>query len=189
VLADTVGFIRHLPHKLVQAFKATLQETAEADLLLHVIDSADENRTENMAEVEAVLAEIGSDDIRRLEVFNKIDLLNDFAPAIERDDQGRPVRVWVSAQKGEGLALIQQAIGELLGDEVIAQKLAVKPSESAFRAALYAQNAVLAEDYDESGMIWLDIRIQKKDLRQLVKRNGIAEDRFGLAEPKPFYEH
>lgn len=189
VLADTVGFIRHLPHKLVQAFKATLQETAEADLLLHVIDSADENRTENMSEVEAVLAEIGSDEIPRLEVFNKIDLLEDFAPVIERGDRGQPIRVWVSAYTGQGLALIQQAIGELLGDEVIAQKLAVKPSESAFRAALYAQNAVLAENYDDSGNIWLDIRIQKKDLRQLVKKNGIAEDRFGLSEPKPFYEH
>lgn len=189
VLADTVGFIRHLPHKLVQAFKATLQETAEADLLLHVIDSADENRTENMSEVETVLAEIGSDEIPRLEVFNKIDLLDDFAPVIERGDRGQPVRVWVSAHTGQGLALIQQAIGELLGDEVIAQRLAVKPSESAFRAALYAQNAVLAENYDDAGNIWLDIRIQKKDLRQLVKKNGIAEDRFGLSEPKPFYEH
>ncbi|PTY35922.1 GTPase HflX [Saccharospirillum sp. MSK14-1] len=189
VLADTVGFIRHLPHKLVQAFKATLQETAEADLLLHVIDSADEDRVENIEQVEAVLEEIGSLDIPRLEIFNKIDLLDDFEPAIERDDQGMPVRVWVSAQRGDGLALIQAAIAERLGDDIIAQQLALAPSESALRAALYQQNAVLGEAYDDAGNALLDVRIQKKDLKQLVKHNGLDLERFGLAEPKAFFEH
>lgn len=189
VLADTVGFIRHLPHKLVQAFKATLQETAEADLLLHVIDCADEDRVENIEQVEAVLEEIGSLDIPRLEVFNKIDLLDDFAPAIERDDQGMPVRVWVSAQSGDGLALIEAAIAERLGDDIIAQQLALAPAESALRAALYQQNAVLSEAYDESGNALLDVRIQKKDLKQLVKHNGLDPERFGLVEPKAFFEH
>lgn len=189
VLADTVGFIRHLPHKLVQAFKATLQETADADLLLHVIDSADENRIENKEQVETVLEEIGSLDIPRLEVFNKIDLLDDFEPAIERDDQGRPERVWVSAQSGEGLALIEQAIAERLGDDIIARKLVLNPSEAALRAALYDYNAVLSEDYDTDGHLLLDVRIQKKDLRQLVKKNGLDLERFGVAEPKEFFEH
>ncbi|MFG1496244.1 ribosome rescue GTPase HflX [Saccharospirillum sp. HFRX-1] len=189
VLADTVGFIRHLPHKLVQAFKATLQETAEADLLLHVIDSADEDRVENIEQVEAVLEEIGSLDIPRLEIFNKIDLLDDFAPAIERDDQGMPIRVWVSAQRGDGLALIQAAIAERLGDDVIAQQLALAPSESALRAALYQQNAVLGEAYDDAGNALLDVRIQKKDLKQLVKHNGLELSRFGLAEAKEHFEH
>ena len=189
VLADTVGFIRHLPHKLVQAFKATLQETAEADLLLHVIDSADEDRVENIEQVEAVLAEIGSLDIPRLEIFNKIDLLDDFEPAIERDDQGMPIRVWVSARRGDGLALIQAAIAERLGDDIIAQQMALAPSESALRAALYQQNAVLGEAYDDAGNALLDVRIQKKDLKQLVKHNGLDLERFGLAEPKAFFEH
>lgn len=189
VLADTVGFIRHLPHKLVQAFKATLQETAEADLLLHVIDSADEDRVENIEQVEAVLAEIGSLDIPRLEIFNKIDLLDDFEPAIERDDQGMPIRVWVSAQRGDGLALIQTAIAERLGDDIIAQQLALAPSESALRAALYQQNAVLGEAYDDAGNALLDVRIQKKDLKQLVKHNGLELSRFGLAEVKEHFEH
>ncbi|WP_108124954.1 ribosome rescue GTPase HflX [Saccharospirillum mangrovi] len=189
VLADTVGFIRHLPHKLVQAFKATLQETAEADLLLHVIDCADEDRVENIEQVELVLDEIGSLDLPRLEVFNKIDLLDDFAPAIERDDQGKPIRVWVSAYRGDGLALIQAAIAELLGDDVIAQQLALAPSESAVRAALYKQNAVLSEAYDETGNSLLDVRIQKKDLKQLLKKNGLDLSRFGLANTKEFFEH
>lgn len=189
VLADTVGFIRHLPHKLVQAFKATLQETAEADLLLHVIDSADEDRVENIEQVEAVLDEIGSLDIPRLEVFNKIDLLDDFEPTIERDDQGMPIRIWVSAHRGDGLALIQQAITERLGDDIIAQRLALAPSESALRAALYKQNAVLSEDYDDLGNAVLDVRIQRKDLKQLIKKSGLDLARFGLHEPKAFYEH
>ena len=188
VLADTVGFIRHLPHKLVQAFKATLQETADADLLLHVVDSADEDRIENMEQVELVLDEIGSLDLPRLEIFNKIDLLDDFVPAIERNDQGRPTRVWVSAQTGQGLALIQQAIAECLGDEIIARKVSLKPNESALRAALYQYNAVLSEDYDADGLSLLDIRIQKKDLRQLLKKNGLDEDRFDVSEPKEFFE-
>lgn len=189
VLADTVGFIRHLPHKLVQAFKATLQETAEADLLLHVIDSADEDRVENIEQVEAVLDEIGSLDLPRLEIFNKIDLLDDFEPAIERDDQGMPIRVWVSAQRGEGLALIQAAIAERLGDDIITQQLALAPSESALRAALYQQNAVLGEAYDDAGNVLLDVRIQKKNLKQLVKHNGLDPARFGLAQAKEFFEH
>ena len=189
VLADTVGFIRHLPHKLVQAFKATLQETAEADLLLHVIDSADENRIENKEQVESVLDEIGSLDIPRLEVFNKIDLLDDFEPVIERDDQGRPERVWVSAQTGAGMALIEQAVTERLGDDIIARQLALKPSEAALRAALYQYNAVLGEDYDSHGNLLLDVRIQKKDLRQLVKKNGLDPDRFGVSAEKEFFEH
>ena len=189
VLADTVGFIRHLPHKLVQAFKATLQETAEADLLLHVIDSADENRIENKEQVESVLEEIGSLDIPRLEVFNKIDLLDNFEPTIERDDQGRPERIWVSARSGAGLALIQQAIAELLGDDVVARQLSLKPSESALRAALYQYNAVLGEDYDQSGNLLLDVRIQKKDLKQLIKKNGLSLERFGVADKKEFFEH
>ncbi|GGX40709.1 ribosome rescue GTPase HflX [Saccharospirillum salsuginis] len=189
VLADTVGFIRHLPHKLVQAFKATLQETAEADLLLHVIDSADENRIENKEQVESVLEEIGSLDIPRLEVFNKIDLLDDFEPVIERDEQGLPERVWVSAQTGAGMALIEQAITERLGDDIIARQLALKPSEAALRAALYQYNAVLGEDYDSHGNLLLDVRIQKKDLRQLVKKNGLDPDRFGVSAEKEFFEH
>jgi len=189
VLADTVGFIRHLPHKLVQAFKATLQETAEADLLLHVIDSADENRIENKEQVESVLEEIGSLDIPRLEVFNKIDLLDDFEPVIERDEQGLPERVWVSAQTGAGMALIEQAITERLGDDIIARQLALKPSEAALRAALYQYNAVLGEDYDAQGNLLLDVRIQKKDLRQLVKKNGLDPDRFGVSAEKEFFEH
>ncbi|EAR09593.1 ribosome rescue GTPase HflX [Reinekea blandensis] len=188
VLADTVGFIRHLPHKLVEAFKATLQETAEADLLLHVVDCADEDRLGNIEQVENVLDEIGSSDIPRLEVFNKIDLLDDFEPAIERNDEGIPVRVWVSAKTGQGAALILAALTELLGDEVISKSISLSPAESGLRAALYEQNAVLSENYDEHGHVELEIRMQKKDFKQLLKRFNLPQERFGVARTKEFFE-
>jgi len=188
VIADTVGFIRHLPHKLVEAFKATLQETAEADLLLHIVDCADENRLNNIEQVENVLEEIGSDDIPRLEVFNKIDLLDNFKPAIERDDEGRPIRVWVSAYSGEGTSLILGAITELLGDEVVSQKITLDPHESGLRAALFDHDAILSEDFDDVGRVLLDIRLQKKDFKQMLKRFNLSEERFGVAPEKEFYE-
>ncbi|WP_320826266.1 ribosome rescue GTPase HflX [Reinekea sp.] len=188
VLADTVGFIRHLPHKLVEAFKATLQETADADLLLHVVDCADENRHHNIAQVEDVLAEIGSNDILRLEVFNKIDLLDDFKPAIERDDAGRPIRVWLSAVSGDGSSLLLAAIAELLGDEIMASTILLEASESGLRAALFEQNAILSERYDDLGRVELEVRMQKKDFRQLLKRFNLSEERFGVARVKEFFE-
>lgn len=188
VLADTVGFIRHLPHKLVEAFKATLQETAEADLLLHVVDCADEDRLGNIEQVENVLDEIGSSDIPRLEIFNKIDLLDDFAPAIERNDEGVPVRVWVSAKTGQGASLILAALTELLGDEVISKSITLMPSEAGLRAALFEQNAVLSENYDDQGHVELDIRMQKKDFKQMLKRFDLSQERFGVARTKEFYE-
>ena len=178
VLADTVGFIRHLPHKLVEAFRATLQETIEATLLLHVIDAASDERDANIVEVESVLHEIGADNIPVLEVYNKIDLIEQAEPRIERDDQGRPRRVWLSAQSGAGVELLFEAIAELLGDEIVHQTLHLAPSEGAFRAQLYAQNAVLDEQVDECGQMALEVRLQKRDLLQILTRVGIDSERF-----------
>ncbi len=112
VLADTVGFIRHLPHDLVAAFRSTLEETCEAALLLHVIDASNENRHGCIQQVNAVLKEIGADEIPRIEVYNKIDMLNDCAPHIDRDADGRVQRVWVSAATGAGMDLLRQALAE-----------------------------------------------------------------------------
>lgn len=101
VLADTVGFIRHLPHDLVAAFKATLQETQQASLLLHVIDAADIRVQENIDAVNTVLAEIEADEIPALLVMNKIDMLDDFVPRIDRNEENLPIRVWLSAVTGK----------------------------------------------------------------------------------------
>jgi GTP-binding protein HflX len=112
VLSDTVGFIRDLPHSLVAAFHATLEATAEADLLLHVVDSASPARDEQIADVNKVLAEIGAADVPQLMVLNKLDLTG-LPPAVERDEYGRIRRVRVSAKGGDGLPLLREALAEV----------------------------------------------------------------------------
>jgi GTP-binding protein HflX len=178
VLADTVGFIRHLPHKLVEAFRATLQETIEASLLLHVIDAASAERDSNVSEVQSVLHEIGADQVAVLEVYNKIDLLDGVEPRIERGIDGKPQRVWLSAVSGAGVELVHQAVAELLGDEVVDQTLHLAPNEGALRAQLYAQGAVQQENYDEQGQLALRVRLQKRDLLQILARLEIPAERF-----------
>jgi len=169
VLADTVGFIAHLPHKLVEAFKATLEETLNADLLLHVIDAAAEEREDHIHQVEDVLAEIGADRIPQLQVYNKLDLLQQ-APRIDRDTAGRPERVWLSAATGEGTDLLLQAISELVGQDMVSEELALEPGQGGLRAALYRLGAVEAEDYGEDGIAHLSVRLPRADWNRLMKK-------------------
>lgn len=115
VLSDTVGFITRLPHDLVAAFRATLEATAEADLLLHVIDSASPGRERQIEAVEKVLAEIGADAVPQLRVYNKLDLTG-VAPGVGRDEYGKLQSVYVSAQTGAGLELLREALSEILLD-------------------------------------------------------------------------
>jgi GTP-binding protein HflX len=111
VISDTVGFIRDLPHALVAAFHATLEATAQADLLLHVVDSASSARDDQLAEVDKVLAEIGASEVPQLLVLNKLDLTG-LPPAMERDDYDRIKRIRVSAKRGDGLPLLREALAE-----------------------------------------------------------------------------
>jgi len=113
VLSDTVGFITRLPHDLVAAFRATLEATAEADLLLHVIDSDSSGRERQIEAVENVLAEIGADAVPQLRVYNKLDLTG-VAPGVGRDEYGKLQGVYVSAQTGAGLELLRDALSEIL---------------------------------------------------------------------------
>jgi GTP-binding protein HflX len=169
VLADTVGFIAHLPHKLVEAFKATLEETLNADLLLHVIDAAAEEREDHIHQVQDVLAEIGADQIPQLQVYNKLDLLQQ-APRIDRDAAGRPERVWLSAATGEGTDLLLQAVSELVGQDMVSEELALEPGQGGLRAALYRLGAVEAEDYGEDGIAHLSVRLPRADWNRLMKK-------------------
>jgi GTP-binding protein HflX len=173
ILVDTVGFIRHLPHKLVDAFRATLQETAEASLLLHVVDASDEMRDENIGEVNDVLHEIDAMDLPTLLVYNKIDRLQDASPRIDYDEHGKPQRVWLSALTGEGSDLLLQAIQELLGDEMFVDQLCLAPKQGQMRAQLYAGNAVVQEKVDDKGNMLLDVRLAKKELLQMLSRLSI----------------
>ena len=169
VLADTVGFIRHLPHKLVEAFRATLEETAQADLLLHVIDVANEQHEYFTEQVNEVLAEIDAAQVPCLLVYNKIDLLADREPALERDQSGRPVRLWLSARTGAGVPLLMQAIGELLGQDVVERNIALRPDQGRLRARLYARGAVHREDVNADGEVSLAIRLPRADLERLLQ--------------------
>ncbi|GAB3105098.1 GTPase HflX [Aestuariicella hydrocarbonica] len=176
VLADTVGFISHLPHRLVEAFRATLEEAASSDLLLHVIDAPAEERARNIEQVEEVLKEIGAADLPQLRVYNKIDLLDGFAPRVDRDDQGKPLAVWLSAQTGTGVELLFDAITELLGEERVLETLYLEPSQSRLRARLYEHNAVTDEHYTSDGSIELAVSIQKSDLLRILSQEHLSFD-------------
>ncbi len=150
VIADTVGFIRELPHDLVAAFRATLAEARDADLLLHVSDAADDERARLHQVVDTVLEEIGAGDVPQLQVMNKIDLAGT-EPRIERDATGKPVRVWLSAATGVGVDLLREALGELLGGERVRSPLHLPLSAGRLHARLKAAGAISAERVDEHG--------------------------------------
>lgn len=169
ILADTVGFIAHLPHKLVEAFKATLEETLNADLLLHVIDAASAERDDNVFQVQDVLAEIGAQAIPQLQVYNKLDLLQQPA-RIDRDENGLPERVWLSAVTGEGVDLLLQAVSELVGQDMVTEKLQLEPDQGELRAALYRLGAVEAEDFGDDGVAHLCVRLPRADWNRLMKK-------------------
>lgn len=175
VLADTVGFIRHLPHKLVDAFRATLEEAASADLLLHIIDAATDERELHIAQVEEVLKEIGAATIPRLDIYNKIDLL-DLEPRIDRDDTGRPIRVWLSAQQGRGLDLLTQALSEVLGGEMVCGDLLLSVDAGRLRARLYAAGAVLSEEQLDEGSSRVSIRMPVGDYQRLASHEHFDPD-------------
>ncbi len=178
VLADTVGFIRHLPHKLVEAFRATLEESSNADLLLHVIDAHEPEREQQIEQVLAVLGEIGANELPMLEVYNKIDLLDGVEPQIQRDGDGKPERVWLSSREGKGLNLLHQAIAELLGEDLFVGTLRLPQRLGRLRAQFFALNAVQSEAHDELGDTLLAIRLPRSELNRVVSREGLVPQEF-----------
>jgi GTP-binding protein HflX len=155
VLADTVGFIRDLPHDLIAAFKSTLTETRDADLLLHVVDAADPEHDQRIEEVQRVLAEIGAEHVPQVLVFNKLDKLGNGEsrpePRAECIDGGRTSRVWVSATHALGLDLLRDVIARTLQGERVHRWLQVPDSAGRLRARLFAQGLVASERPAESG--------------------------------------
>ncbi|WAJ36979.1 GTPase HflX [Pseudomonas sp. GOM7] len=178
VLADTVGFIRHLPHKLVEAFRATLEESSNSDLLLHVIDAHEPERMAQIEQVQNVLQEIGAHELPMLEVYNKLDLLEGVEPQIQRDGDGKPVRVWLSAREGRGLDCLRQAVAELLGEDLFVATLQLPQALGRLRAQFFALGAVQDEVYDEQGQSLLSVRLPRVELNRLVSREGLEPQRF-----------
>ena len=170
ILADTVGFIRDLPHDLVSAFKSTLQETTEASLLLHVIDCADPRKLENIAAVNDVLTEIKANEVPFLLIYNKIDQLEDIQPQIEYDDQNKPVAVYLSAQSGDGINLLVDAICERLKNEILHFRLTLSSQEGKIRHHLYRLNCIRKEEISEQGDFLLEIQIDKIEWLKLIKQ-------------------
>jgi len=178
ILADTVGFIRHLPHKLVESFRATLEESSNADLLLHVIDAHEPERDQQIEQVLAVLGEIGANELPMLEVYNKLDLLEGIEPQIQRDADGKPQRVWVSARDGLGLDLLRQAVAELLGDDLFVGTLCLPQRLGRLRAQFFELGAVQCETHDEEGGSLLEVRLPRVELNRLISREGLRVDEF-----------
>lgn len=173
ILADTVGFIRHLPHDLVNAFRSTLQETAEAQLLLHVIDSADENRDANIAEVEKVLSQINANEVPCIQVMNKIDLTGT-KPRLDYADDGSVKRVWLSVESGEGIELLKQTLMDLFREQMVEGTLSLAPADARVRARLFEIGAIRNESIDEDGRYLLQISISRRDLNQFESREQIS---------------
>jgi GTP-binding protein HflX len=169
IIADTVGFISHLPHQLVEAFRATLEETASANLLLHVVDAANDLHIEFMEQVNSVLKEIGAKEVPQLEVFNKIDLIPGCEPLLQRDEKGKPRRVWVSAKTGAGLDLLQEAISELLAGTMVSETLELPPQNARLRSKLYESGFVLSEVVDERGYYRLDVKLPLVDFNRIIE--------------------
>lgn len=170
ILADTVGFIRHLPHDLVAAFKSTLQETRDADIQIHVVDVADARRDDNMQQVQVVLKEIDAADILQLLVFNKIDQLAQ-QPRIDYDEFGLPIAVYVSAVSGEGIPLLQQALVELLSQQHIKMRLRLPPEAGNWRARLYQLQAIQSETFLDDGSFLLEVQLAKSHWARLLKQS------------------
>lgn len=170
ILADTVGFIRHLPHDLVSAFKSTLQETTEASLLLHVIDCAEPRKLENIAAVDEVLVEIKANEIPILLVYNKIDQLEGVEPHIEYDEENKPNAVYISASSGKGIDLLFDAIRQRLKNEILSLSLTLAAYAGKLRHYLYQLDCIRKEDINEQGEFLLEIQIDKVEWLKLVKQ-------------------
>jgi GTP-binding protein HflX len=175
VLADTVGFISQLPHELVAAFRSTLQETTEAALLLHVVDAASPQRAVCATEVNDVLRQIGADQKPQIEIFNKIDLMDQEPPRIERGEDGLPRRIWLSAKSGEGANLLLQALSEFFHQEQVQKLMKLKPQDGRLRARLFQLGNVRSEQITEQGGWEIQVELPRKSFERLMQTESDLE--------------
>ncbi|NND37653.1 MAG: GTPase HflX [Gammaproteobacteria bacterium] len=191
VLADTVGFVRDLPHELVAAFQSTLEETTQARLLLHVIDCADPAHNERMEDVDEVLREIGADRLPIVQVYNKADILG-VQPRVDRAETGMPKRVWLSAATGEGIDLLISVITEFLHLDVVCGTVRLTVEQARLRAMLYERATVLDERLLEDGGWEMNVEIDRRgydDLQRLERLEIAGADGADEGDDQSAFVH
>ena len=185
VLADTVGFVRDLPHELIAAFRSTLQEAREADLILHLIDASDPNRWQRVRQVNSVLKQLDADQVPQIRVYNKIDKL-DREPRMTNNRHGEGRAVWLSAITGDGLPMLKEAIANRLRQKTTHRTIHLQPAQGRQRAKLFELGAVLNEEVLEDGSWTLELRMAEKDLRRFLKRENLPIEQVSdQLEPAP----
>ncbi len=175
ILVDTVGFVRDLPHELIAAFRSTLQETKEADLILHLIDASDGDRWQRVRQVNAVLKVLDADQVPQIRVYNKIDKL-DRRPRLTTNRKGEGRAVWLSAVTGEGISLLPEAIGDRLRRKKVSGTIRLKPSQGRLRAVLFDLGAVQRESTLEEGGWLLELHLGEREFQRLLKRENLSAD-------------
>ncbi len=178
VLADTVGFISHLPHELVAAFRSTLQETVSASLLLHIIDAASQQRSACISEVNRVLQEIGAHRVPQIEVYNKIDLLKEEEARVERGEDGAVRRVWLSAKEGSGVELLLSALAEFFHQEHVRRTVRLGPEDGKLRARLFRLAKIVSEQPTEQGGWEIELEISRREYERLLSQETALEKRL-----------
>lgn len=169
ILADTVGFIRHLPHDLIDAFRATLEEVCEADLLLHVVDMHDAKRQANIDQVNTVLESIGANKVLQILVYNKLDLCDENLTHLDNNQNEQVLRVRLSAVTGVGLPDLQALIAKCLSHTIVERNIILQSQDAKLRAELYRLGGVLSETIDPEGRWHLSIKLPKVDLEKLFR--------------------
>ncbi len=173
VIADTVGFIQDLPHDLVDAFKSTLEETKRANVLLHIVDAADEYHIEKINQVDEIISEIGADKIPAILVMNKIDCLDHFEPRLDRDKSGRVYRVWISSKTGEGIDLLYQALAEQLSGMMTRASIELAVTSAYIRSEIHNIGYIHTEKVDDFGRWILEINVTHHYLSKLLNKKGV----------------
>jgi GTP-binding protein HflX len=191
ILADTVGFVRDLPHELIAAFRSTLQEAREADLILHLIDASDPHRWQRIRQVNAVLQELDADRVPQIRVYNKIDKL-ERRPRRSGARPGPNRAVWLSAATGEGTPQLLEAIQDRLRRKKVRGMIRLQPGQGRQRALLFQMGAVSQEfPVDDGGWV-LELCMVERDFRRFVKRENLPADildQSGMEEPSRAATH
>lgn len=175
VLADTVGFIRDLPHELVAAFRSTLQEVRKADLILHLIDASDANRWQRVRQVNSVLKELDADRVPQIRVYNKIDKL-DRTPKMTNNLRGEGRAVWLSAVTGDGIPLLLSSIGDRLRPKKVYGKLRLRAEQGRQRALLFEMGAVVGEQPNDEGGWILELEVGERDFKRFLKHENLPDN-------------